>query len=255
MLEIFSDVNIFLYLTDDIPALNPNGLDLVLLCIVKCHACDFDIKVSLRCCGRSQEFDANNMVWLLGFQNFMFSRIYCYTIYILIFVRFGFLCLLWLIDNNAFVIIEIWYPNDCFAVLISDLSRLWWKVWGGCDKDCKEFKLWNYAFGIFCLSWDSCTLIVAYFSFSVGRFLYNSIQFVDLTMYTFFIACSEYGKKTCSTGKQTWQNVWFSFVWTWHDQCPWCYCCKKVLHLSSSICCNGGMLVWWKRTKLRNSKD
>ncbi|CAL5203276.1 unnamed protein product [Lathyrus oleraceus] len=46
---------------DDIPAFNPTGLDLVLLCMVKCHACDFDIKVSLRC-GRSQEFDASNMI-------------------------------------------------------------------------------------------------------------------------------------------------------------------------------------------------
>ncbi|KAL5097802.1 hypothetical protein RYX36_002129, partial [Vicia faba] len=56
-----SDANIFLYLIDDTPAFNPIGLDHVLISIVKCHACDFDIEVSLHC-GRSEEFDASNMV-------------------------------------------------------------------------------------------------------------------------------------------------------------------------------------------------
>ncbi|CAL5203277.1 unnamed protein product [Lathyrus oleraceus] len=46
---------------DDIPAFNPVGLDHVLLCIVKCYECDFDIEVSLRC-DPSEEFDANNMI-------------------------------------------------------------------------------------------------------------------------------------------------------------------------------------------------
>ncbi|CAI8597597.1 unnamed protein product [Vicia faba] len=46
---------------DDTPAFNEIGLDHVLISIVKCHACDFDIEVSLRC-GCSEEFDANNMI-------------------------------------------------------------------------------------------------------------------------------------------------------------------------------------------------
>ncbi|KAL5076448.1 hypothetical protein RYX36_015432 [Vicia faba] len=45
----------------DTPAFNEIGLDHVLISIVKCHACDFDIEVSLRC-GCSEEFDANNMI-------------------------------------------------------------------------------------------------------------------------------------------------------------------------------------------------
>ncbi|CAL5203275.1 unnamed protein product [Lathyrus oleraceus] len=46
---------------DAIPAFNPTGLDRVLLCTVKCYACDFDIEVSMHI-GRSEEFDANKMI-------------------------------------------------------------------------------------------------------------------------------------------------------------------------------------------------
>ena len=61
VLEILSDANIILCLIDAIPAFNPTGLDHVLLCIVKCYACDFDIEVSMHI-GGSEEFDANKMV-------------------------------------------------------------------------------------------------------------------------------------------------------------------------------------------------
>lgn len=153
VLEILSDANLFLYLIDD----TPFGLDHVLISIVKCHACDFDIEVSLRR-GCSEELDANSMVWPLGFQKFMFSRTYCYSVYVLIFVGFDFLFILWLIDDKLTMsLIDL---NDCFAVSTSDLSCVRWKVRGGWDKDSAGFKLCNYAFGIFCLSWDLCTLIV-----------------------------------------------------------------------------------------------